>query len=122
MNVKYPSQGQEWLGVFLQKELSLQFQLMDRFSVISAETMSLWNERLKHSGQLDSSVVELKNTEIFKLKPDRILRLSVQKVLNKLSVNWEVSIFGESKSTLKIQKNTFMDYSRQVNCIIIRRS
>lgn len=104
VNVKYPSQGQEWLGVFLQKELSLQFQLMDRFSVISAETMSLWNERLKHSGQLDSSVVELKNTEIFNLKPDRILRLSVQKVLNKLSVNWEVSIFGESKSTLKIQK------------------
>ncbi|MEC9296738.1 MAG: hypothetical protein VYD28_03560, partial [SAR324 cluster bacterium] len=45
VEIHYPSKGLNWLGLFLQEELSLQLQLADRFSVISPDSMRRWNQR-----------------------------------------------------------------------------
>ena len=103
VNVLYPSRGLNWLGFFLQEELSLQLELTDRFSVISADTMRRWNQRLRNSALLDSNYSELKNSEISQLKPNRLINLSIQKVLNQLSVTWNVTSFGKNNSLQKIQ-------------------
>ena len=103
VNIDYPSKGLNWLGLYLQEELSLQLQLADRFSVISPDSMYHWNRRLNNSGQLESSSTELINSDISKLKPDKLLTLSIQKVLNKLSVTWSIHSFGETNSFQKIQ-------------------
>ncbi len=102
-DVIYPSNGLNWLGLFLQEELSLQLQLTDQFSIISPDTMRRWNQRLRNSGQLVFSSAELKNSEIYQLKPNRLLKLSIQKVLNQLSVTWSISSFEENSSLQKIQ-------------------
>jgi len=103
VDIHYPSKGLNWLGIFLQEELSLQLQLLDRFSLISPDSMRRWNQRLRNSGQQVSSSTELKNSAISQLKPDKLLKLSVQKVLNKLSVTWSIYSFGEKNSIQIIQ-------------------
>ncbi len=103
VNIHYPSKGLNWLGLYLQEELSLQLQLADRFSVISPDSMYHWNRRLNNSGQLKSSSTEFINSEISQLKPDKLITLSIQKVLNKLSVTWSIHSFGETNSFQKIQ-------------------
>ena len=103
VDVRYPSKGLNWLELFIQEELSLQLQLADRFSVIAPDNMRRWNQRLRNAGMLASSSSDLQNSEIAQLKPNRLLQISLQKVLNQLSVTWDISSFGESKSTLKIQ-------------------
>ena len=103
VDVKYPSKGLNWLGLFVQEELSMQLQLADRFSVITPDIMRRWNQRLRDSGQLTSSNISLQNSEISQIKPNRLIQISLQKVLNQLSVTLSISIFGKSKSTLKIQ-------------------
>ena len=85
VDVKYPSKGLNWLGLFVQEELSMQLQLADRFSVITPDIMRRWNQRLRNAGMLTSSSY-LQNSEIAQLKPDRLLQISLQKVLNQLSV------------------------------------
>ncbi|MBT5485787.1 MAG: tetratricopeptide repeat protein [Deltaproteobacteria bacterium] len=103
VDVKYPSKGLNWLGLFVQEELSMQLQLADRFSVITPDIMRRWNQRLHDLGQLSSSNISLQNSEISQIKPNRLIQISLQKVLNQLSVTLSISIFGKSKSTLKIQ-------------------
>jgi len=103
VDVKYPSKGLNWLGLFVQEELSMQLQLADRFSVITPDIMRRWNQRLRDSGELTSSNISLQNSEISQIKPNRLIQISLQKVLNQLSVTLSISIFGKSKSTLKIQ-------------------
>jgi tetratricopeptide (TPR) repeat protein len=103
VNVHYPSNRLNWLGLFLQEELSLQLQLADRFSVISPDSMRRWNQRLRNSGQLESSSTEFKNSEISQLKPDKLLKLSIQKVLNQISVTWSIYSFGEKNSIQKMK-------------------
>ena len=103
VNISYPSNGLNWLGLYLQEQLTLQLQLADRFSVISQDSMIHWNRRLNNSSQLESGYTELINSVISQLKPDKILTLSVQKVLNKLSVTWIFHSFRETKSFHKIQ-------------------
>ena len=103
VNFYYPSNGLDWLSLFIQEELSLQLQLADRFSIISPESLYRWNEHLTNYGRLDTNPDILKNSQISQLKPDKILRLSLQKVLKKLSVNWEIDAFDGSKP-IKIQK------------------
>ena len=46
VNINYPSKGLNWLKIFLREELSMQLQLADRFSVITPDTMNLWDQRL----------------------------------------------------------------------------
>jgi tetratricopeptide (TPR) repeat protein len=103
VNIHYPSKGLDWLGLYLQEELSLQLQLADRFSVISQYSMNHWNRRLNNSGKLESNSTELINSEISQLKPDKLITLSIQKVLNQLSVTWSIHSFGETNSFHKIQ-------------------
>ncbi|MEE2599361.1 MAG: tetratricopeptide repeat protein [SAR324 cluster bacterium] len=104
VDIHYPSRGLNWLEIFLQEELSLQLQLADRFSIISPESMRRWNQRLKNSDWSESNSSGLNNSEISQLKPDKILKLSIQKVLNQLSVTWNIHSFRENES-LKIIKN-----------------
>ncbi|MED6339033.1 MAG: hypothetical protein VX485_00510, partial [SAR324 cluster bacterium] len=104
VDIHYPTKGLNWLGIFLQEELSLQLQLADKFSVISPESMRRWNQRLQNSDWTESRSSELKNSEISRLKPDKIIKLSIQKVLNQLSVTWSIHSFRENKS-FKIIKN-----------------
>ncbi|MBS1254573.1 MAG: Beta-barrel assembly-enhancing protease [Deltaproteobacteria bacterium] len=103
VDVNYPSKGLNWLELFLREELSLQLQLADRFSVITPDTMHRWHQRLseKDAVKLSSRVPE--STAITLLKPDRFLQLSLQKVLNQISVTWEISSFAEKKSRQIIQ-------------------
>ena len=61
VDVKYPSKGLNWLGLFVQEELSMQLQLADRFSVITPDIMRRWNQRLRDSGELTSSNISLQN-------------------------------------------------------------
>ena len=103
VNIRYPTNGLNWLELYLHEQLTLQLQLADRFSVISQDSMNHWNLRLNDSRQLKSSSIELINSEISNLKPDKILTLFIQKVLNKLSVTWNFHSFGDTKSFQKIQ-------------------
>lgn len=103
VEIHYPSKGLNWLGLFLQEELSLQLQLADRFSVISPDSMRRWNQRLRNADLPESNSAELINSTISQLKPDKLLKLSIQKVLNQLSVTWSIYSFGEKESFQKRQ-------------------
>ena len=103
VDIHYPSRGLNWLEIFLQEELSLQLQLADSFSIISPESMRRWNQRLKNSDWAESNSSGLNNSEISQLKPDKLLKLSIQKVLNQLSVTWSIYSFGEKESFQKRQ-------------------
>ena len=103
VKMEYPSKGFEWFELFLQEELSLQLQLSKKFSVISPKVLSNWSRRIIRT-DMHSSTNDLKNTEISILNPDIIFRLSIQKVLNKLFVNWEITKFNQSKSIKNIKK------------------
>tara|TARA_B100000700_G_scaffold327564_1_gene442492 strand:- start:345 stop:2084 length:1740 start_codon:yes stop_codon:yes gene_type:complete len=99
----YPSKGLEWLELFIQEEISLQLQLSERFSVISPSVMSQWHKRINVSNKYASNLKEVKKTKISLLNPDRIFKLSLQKVLNKLSVNWGISKFEGLENILEIK-------------------
>lgn len=102
VEVNYPSKGLNWLELFLREELSLQLQLADRFSVITPDAMRRWHQRLSEKDVLTVSSVDPDSTAITLLKPDKLLQLSLQKVLNQLSVTWNISSLGEKKSKQKI--------------------
>ena len=76
VDVKYPSKGLNWLGLFVQEELSMQLQLADRFSVITPDIMRRWNQRLRDSGELTSSNISLQNSESSQIKPDRLIQIT----------------------------------------------
>ena len=103
VDVKYPSKGFNWLGLFVQEELSMQLQLADRFSIITPDIMRRWNQRLRVSGQLTPRNTSIQNSDISQLKPSKLLEISIQKVLNQLSVTFNIRSFGKRKSTQKIQ-------------------
>ncbi|MBC8259324.1 MAG: tetratricopeptide repeat protein [SAR324 cluster bacterium] len=103
VDVSYPSDSMEWLGLFLQEEISLQLQLANHFSVISPDALRRWNTRIQESSQLTSASNKLQNTKIALLKPHKLLKFSVQKVLSQLAVSLSISNFDENNSTLKSQ-------------------
>jgi tetratricopeptide (TPR) repeat protein len=99
VNIIYPSKGLNWLKLFLREELSLQLQLADRFSVITPDTMHRWDQRNIEKGLLQANLSYHDSTAFTLLKPDRLLELSIQKVLSQLSVRWNIRIINENKST-----------------------
>ena len=98
VNINYPSKGLNWLKLFLREELSLQLQLADRFSVITPDTMRRWDQRYNEKGLLKANLSDHDSTVFTLLKPDRLLELSIQKVLSQLSVSWNIRSFSENKS------------------------
>ena len=103
VDVKYPSKGFNWLGLFVQEELSKQLQLDDRFYIITPDIMRRWNLHLRDTGQLTSKSKSLQNSEISQLNPSKLIQISLQKVLNQISVTLSIHSFGKSKSNLQIQ-------------------
>ena len=99
VNINYPSKGLNWLKLFLREELSLQLQLADRFSVITPDTMHRLNQRHNEKGLLQANLSYHDSTAFTLLKPDRLLELSIQKVLSQLSVRWSIRSINENKST-----------------------
>ena len=99
VNINYPSKGLNWLKLFLREELSLQLQLADRFSVITPDTMHRWDQRHNEKGLLQANLSYHDSTAFNLLKPDRLLELSIQKVLSQLSVRWNIRSINENKST-----------------------
>ena len=99
VNINYPSKGLNWLKLFLREELSLQLQLFDRFSVITPDTMYRWDQRHNEKGLLQANLSYHDSTAFTLLKPDRLLELSIQKVLSQLSVRWNIRSINENKST-----------------------
>ena len=99
VNINYPSKGLNWLKIFLREELSLQLQLADRFSVITPDTMHHWDQRHNEKGLLQANLSYHDSTAFTMLKPDRLLELSIQKVLSQLSVRWDIRSINENKST-----------------------
>ena len=98
VKINYPSKGLNWLKLFLREELSLQLQLADRFSVITPDTMRRWDQRHNVKGLLQANLSDHDSTVFTLLKPDRLLELSIQKVLSQLSVSWNIRSFSENKS------------------------
>jgi len=98
VNINYPSKGLNWLKLFLREELSLQLQLADRFSVFTPDTMSRWNKRHIEKGLLQFNLSERDSTAFTLLKPERLLELSIQKVLSQLYVRWDIRGINENKS------------------------
>ena len=99
VNINYPSKGLNWLELFLREELSLQLQLADRFSVITPDTMNLWDQRLSEKSLNQASLSYHGSTSLTLLKTDRLLELSIQKVLSQLSARWNIRSKNENKST-----------------------
>ena len=99
VNINYPSKGLDWFQIFLREELSLQLQLNNRFSVITPDTMYRWDQRHNKKGLLQTNLSYHDSTAFTLLKPDRLLELSIQKVLRQLSVRWNIRSINENKST-----------------------
>ena len=99
VNINYPSKGLNWLELFLREELSLQLQLAGRFSVITPDTMYLWDQRLSEKSLNQASFSYHDSTSLTLLKTDRLLELSIQKVLSQLSARWNIRSINENKST-----------------------
>jgi len=99
VNIDYPSKGLNWLKLFLREELSLQLQLADRFSVITPDTMHRWDQRQSEKGLLQANLSFHDSTAFTLLKPDRLLELSIQKVISQLSVRWDIRSINKNKFT-----------------------
>ena len=99
VNINYPSKGLDWFQIFLREELSLQLQLNNRFSVITPDTMHRWDQRHNAKGLFQANLSYHDSTAFNLLKPDRLLELSIQKVLSQLSVRWNIRSINENKST-----------------------
>ena len=98
VNINYPSKGLNWLKLFLREELSMQLQLADRFSVITADSMNLWNQRGKKKGFFQSYLSDQTSAVLNILKPERLVELSIQKVLSQVYVIWDITSINEKKS------------------------
>ena len=97
ININYPSKGLEWLKLFLREELSLQLQLSGKFSVISPDTMVRWDRWYREKGLIQSNLSD-SLTAFTSLKPERLIEISIQKVLRELSVKWDIKSFNEYKT------------------------
>ncbi len=98
ININYPSKGLDWLKLFLREEISLQLQLSDRFSVITPDTMNRWDQRQIEKGVLQPNLSDNYLTAFNLLKPKRLIELSINKVLNRLSVKWDIISIKENQS------------------------
>ena len=96
VNINYPSKGLNWLKIFLREELSLQLQLADRFSVITPDIMHRWDQRHNEKGLIQANLAYHDSTAFTMLKPDRLLELSIQKVLSQLSARWNIRSKNEN--------------------------
>ena len=97
VNINYPSKGLDWLELFLREELSLQLQLADQFSVITPDTMYRWDQRHDEKGLILANLSNHDSTALSLLKPDKLLELSIQKVLNQVFVRWNLRSLSEKK-------------------------
>ena len=97
VNINYPSKGLNWLKLFLREELSRQFQLADRFSVLTPNAMHRWDQRQNENSLLKDNLSGQFSTAFTLLKPQKLLELSIQKVLNQLSVRWDITRLKEKK-------------------------
>ena len=79
VKVLYPAQGKQWLGYFLQDELSRQFQLQKDFTALSPGEVNRW---------FQDEDAEEKQLQSFQqsVKPHWILELELQLVLKQLSL------------------------------------
>ena len=98
VKINYPSRGLNWLKLFLREELSMQLQLADRFSVNTTDSMNRWDQRQKQKVLVQSNYLDHDSTTLTILKTERLIELSIQKVLNQLSVRWEIRSINENKS------------------------
>ena len=97
VNINYPSKGFDWLKLFLVEELSLQLQLAGPYSVIVPDTMNRWYQSQNKKGMLQANLPD-HDSKVFKLlKPDRLIELSIQKVLSQLSVRWNIRGINKNK-------------------------
>lgn len=97
VRIVYPFHGKEWLGQFLQEELSRQFQLQNNYTVLSPQSINRWFE-----------IQELKENQkqilLKYLKPQALLELELQLVLNQLSVNGSFTLLRENIHVQKYKK------------------
>ena len=61
--------------------------------------MHRWDQRHDEKGLLQANLSYHDSTAFNLLKPDRLLELSIQKVLSQLSVRWNIRSINENKST-----------------------
>ena len=82
----------------LREELSLQLQLADRFSLFTPDTMSRWYKRDIEKGMIQTNFSDRYKTAFTQLKTERLLELSLQKVLSQLYVRWDIRSINGNKS------------------------
>ena len=88
VKVLYPAQGKQWLGYFLQDELSRQFQLQKDFTALSPGEVNRWFQ--------DEDAEEMKLQSFQQsVKPHWILELELQLVLKQLSLTGTFSSINE---------------------------
>ena len=98
VKINYPSKGLNWLKLFLREELSLQLQLADKFSLFTPDTMSRWYKRDIEKGMIQTNFSNRYSTAFTLLKTERLLELSLQKVLSQLYVRWDIRSINGKKS------------------------
>ncbi|MEL0342473.1 MAG: hypothetical protein VXC58_08630, partial [Deltaproteobacteria bacterium] len=88
VKVLYPAQGKQWLGYFLQDELSRQFQLQKHFTALSPGEVNRW---------FQDEDAEEKQLQSFQqsVKPHWILELELQLVLKQLSLTGTFSSIND---------------------------
>ena len=88
VKVLYPAQGKQWLGYFLQDELSRQFQLQKDFTALSPGEVNRW---------FQDEDVEERQLQSFQqsVKPHWILELELQLVLKQLSLTGTFSSIND---------------------------
>ena len=71
VKVLYPAQGKQWLGYFLQDELSRQFQLQKHFTALSPGEVNRWfQDEDAEEKQLQSFQKSVKPHWILELEED----------------------------------------------------
>ena len=98
VKINYPSKGLNWLKLFLREELSLQLQLADKFSLFTPDTMSRWYKRDIEKGMIQTNFSNRYSKAFTLLKTERLLELSLQKVLSQLYVRWDIRSINGNKS------------------------
>ena len=97
VKVLYPAQGKQWLGYFLQDELSRQFQLQRDFSALSPGEINRWFQ------DEDAEEIQLQSFQK-SVKPHWILELELQLVLKQLSLTGTFSSTNDKNPDQNFKK------------------
>ena len=89
VEVLYPARGKEWIGHFLQDELSRQFQLQKNYSALSPRETNRWF----HDDDLDKG---RRQNFLESVKPQWTLKLELQLVLKQLSLTGSLKHVGKN--------------------------